>query len=261
MKVVILCGGLGTRMREETEFRPKPMVKIGSRPILWHIMKIYASRGFKDFVLCLGYKGEVIKDYFFNYEIYNNDFTVHLGRSKTIDVHDSSDDLDWRVSLVDTGEAAQKGARVKKIEHLLDGDDFMLTYGDGVADIDVGDLLEYHRTHGRIGTVTGVRPPSLFGELKVGEDRQVELFTEKPQTSSGLISGGFFVFSHRIFEYLSTDDECDLERGPLEQLALEGELKVYELRRQWACADTYRDLEHLNALWNSRRAFWKVWPD
>ena len=260
MKVVILCGGLGTRMREETEFRPKPMVRLGTRPILWHIMKTYAHYGFKDFVLCLGYKGEVIKEYFYNYEIYNNDFVVTLGRSKSIEVYDAQDELDWRVTLVDTGESAQKGARVKKVEHLLDGDDFMLTYGDGVAAIDIDDLVAYHRAHGKTGTVTGVRPPSLFGELKVGDDRQVELFTEKPQTSSGLISGGYFVFSPAIFDYLTTDDACDLERGPLEQLAAEGQLKVYELGSDWACADTTRDLEHLNQLWNGGNAFWKVWP-
>jgi glucose-1-phosphate cytidylyltransferase len=258
MKVVILCGGLGTRMREETEFRPKPMVRVGQRPILWHIMKIYAHHGFKDFVLCLGYKGEVIKEYFFNYEIYNHDFVVNLGRSKSIEVFDSRDELDWRVSLVDTGDAAQKGARLKKVEHLIDSDDFMLTYGDGVADIDIGALLAYHRSHGRVGTVTGVRPPSLFGELKVGHDRQVELFTEKPQTSNGLISGGFFVFTRGIFDYLTADDTCDLERGPLERLAEAGELKVYELPGDWACADTVRDVEHLNNLWAEGQAFWRV---
>jgi glucose-1-phosphate cytidylyltransferase len=261
VKVVILCGGLGTRMREETEFRPKPMVRLGTRPILWHIMKIYAHYGFKDFVLCLGYKGEVIKEYFYNYEIYNHDFVVNLGRSKSIEVYDSRDELDWRVALVDTGETAQKGARVKKIEHLIDGDDFMLTYGDGVANIDIQKLVEFHRSHGCVGTVTGVRPPSLFGELKVGAERDVELFTEKPQTSSGLISGGFFVFSRGIFDYLTTDDACDLERGPLEELAEQRQLKVYELAREWACADTYRDLEHLNALWNGGNAFWKVWGE
>ncbi len=258
MKVVILCGGLGTRMREETEFRPKPMVRLGTRPILWHIMKIYAHYGHKDFVLCLGYRGEVIKEYFYNYELYNSDFVVNLGKNKSIEVYDSNSDLDWRVSLVDTGEKALKGARVKRVEHLIDGDTFMLTYGDGVADIDIDELLAFHEQHAKIGTVTGVRPPSLFGELKV-RDRQVELFTEKPQTSSGFISGGFFVFSRGIFDYLSADDDCDLERGPLEQLAHEGELMVYEHRSDWACADTFRDLEHLNHLWATGRAFWKIW--
>src|SRR5579864_1559874 len=199
MKVVILCGGLGTRLREETEFRPKPMVKIGTKPILWHIMKHYAHYGFKDFILCLGYRGEIIKEYFYNYEVYNDDFTVCLGKQKSIHIQNPQSDLDWRVTLVDTGEKTLKGARIKRIEHLIDSDQFMLTYGDGVADIDILRLAEFHRQHGKISTVTGVRPPSLFGELKVRGNR-VELFTEKPQTSGGLISGGFFVLSRKIFE-------------------------------------------------------------
>jgi glucose-1-phosphate cytidylyltransferase len=258
MKVVILCGGLGTRLREETEFRPKPMVRIGSKPILWHIMKLYSHHGFKDFVLCLGYKGEIIKEYFYNYEIYNEDFSVCLGRRKSIELHNQDSDLGWRVALVDTGEQALKGARIKRIAHLLDGDDFMLTYGDGVADIDLARLLAFHKSHGRIATVTGVHPPSLFGELKVN-GFNVEFFTEKPQTSSGLISGGFFVFSRRLLEYLTVDEDCDLERGPLERLALEGELMVYEHPGEWACVDTYRDLQHMNNLWAHDRAFWKIW--
>ncbi len=258
MKVVILCGGLGARLREETEFRPKPMVKIGTKPVLWHIMKIYAYYGFKDFVLCLGYKGEVIKEYFYNYEIYNEDFSVRLGEQKKIELHSSNNKLDWRVSLVDTGEQALKGARIKRVEHLIDGDEFLLTYGDGVANIDIARLLDFHRKHGKIATVTGVRPPSLFGELQVRGEK-VELFAEKPQTSTGLISGGFFVFSRRLFSYLTNDDACDLERGPLERLAHEGQLMVYDHRGDWACVDTYRDLQHLNHLWNANQAFWKVW--
>lgn len=258
MKVVILCGGLGTRLREETEFRPKPMVKIGTKPVLWHIMKIYAHYGFKDFVLCLGYRGEVIKEYFYNYEIYNEDFSVRLGEQKKIELHSSDNKLDWRVSLVDTGEQALKGARIKRVEHLIDGDEFLLTYGDGVANIDIARLLDFHRKHGKIATVTGVRPPSLFGELQVRGEK-VELFAEKPQTSTGLISGGFFVFSRRLFSYLTNDDACDLERGPLERLAQEGQLMVYDHRGDWACVDTYRDLQHLNHLWNANQAFWKVW--
>ena len=259
MKVVILCGGQGTRLREETEFRPKPMVRIGNRPILWHIMKLYAHHGFKDFILCLGYKGEVIKEYFYNYDLYNYDFSVCLGtRPKKIEVLESNDAVDWHVSLIDTGEMTLKGARVKRIEHLIDGDEFMLTYGDGVGNVDLRRLLEFHHGHGGIATVTGVRPPSLFGELKV-KGNHVELFTEKPQTSSGLISGGFFVFSRNIFDYLTLDEECDLERGPLEQLAREQQLMVHEHPGDWACVDTYRDLQHLNHLWNTRQAFWKVW--
>jgi glucose-1-phosphate cytidylyltransferase len=258
MKVVILCGGLGTRLREETEFRPKPMVKIGTKPILWHIMMIYAHYGLKKFVLCLGYKGEIIKEYFYNYEIYNEDFSVHFGEKKRIELLRQNQTPDWNVSLVDTGEQALKGARIKRIEPWIDGDEFMLTYGDGVANIDIPRLLEFHRRHGKIATVTGVRPPSLFGELQVLGDK-VELFAEKPQTSSGLISGGFFVFSRRLFDLLTTDDTCDLERGPLENLAREGQLMVYNHRGDWACVDTYRDLQHLNHVWNSNQAFWKVW--
>jgi glucose-1-phosphate cytidylyltransferase len=258
MKVVILCGGLGTRLREETEFRPKPMVKIGTRPILWHIMKIYAGFGFKDFILCLGYKGEVIKEYFYNYEVYNNDFSIRLGRNKQTSLLSAHGEEDWRVSLIDTGDTALKGARVKRVEQLLDGDEFLLTYGDAVANIDINRLLDFHKRHGKMATVTGVRPPSLFGELRVRGD-QVELFTEKPQTSSGLISGGFFVFSRRFLDRLSTADDCDLERGPLERLAHDGQLMVYEHRGDWACVDTYRDLQHANQLWSTGQAFWRTW--
>jgi glucose-1-phosphate cytidylyltransferase len=234
------------------------MVKIGTRPILWHIMKIYASFGFKDFILCLGYKGEVIKEYFYNYEVYNNDFSICLGRNKRIGVLSAHDEEDWRVSLIDTGDAALKGARIKRVEHLLDGDDFMLTYGDAVANIDINRLLDFHKRHGKIGTVTGVRPPSLFGELRVRGD-QVELFTEKPQTSAGVISGGFFVFSRHFLDRLSAADDCDLERGPLERLAQDGQLMVYEHRGDWACVDTYRDLQHANQLWSKGQAFWRIW--
>jgi glucose-1-phosphate cytidylyltransferase len=234
------------------------MVKIGTRPILWHIMKIYATFGFKDFILCLGYKGEVIKEYFYNYEVYNNDFSICLGRNKQIRVLSAHDEEDWRVSLIDTGDAALKGARVKRVEHLLDGDDFMLTYGDAVANIDINRLLDFHKRHGKIGTVTGVRPPSLFGELRVRGD-QVELFTEKPQTSGGVISGGFFVFSRRFLDRLSAADDCDLERGPLERLAQDGQLMVYEHRGDWASVDTYRDLQHANQLWSKGQAFWRIW--
>ena len=259
MKVVILCGGLGTRLREETEFRPKPMVKVGTKPILWHIMMIYAHYGFKEFVLALGYRGEIIKEYFYNYEIYNEDFSVHLGgENNRIERSQPNRTPDWTVSLVDTGEQALTGARIKRIEPWIDGDEFMLTYGDGVANIDIQRLLEFHQKHGKIATVTGVHPPARFGELHVRGDK-VEVFSEKPQTSSGLISGGFFVFSRRLFDLLTTDDACDLERGPLERLAREGQLMVYDHRGDWACMDTYRDLQHLNHVWNANQAFWKVW--
>ena len=258
MKVVLLCGGLGTRLREETEYRPKPMARIGTRPILWHIMKSYAHYGFKDFVLCLGYKGEVIKEYFYNYELYNNNFTITLGKTKKVEIHNSNGEEGWRVSLVDTGEHTLKGARVKRIEHLIDDEYFMLTYGDGVANINIRHLLEFHKRHGRIGTVTGVRPPSLFGELQVAGER-VQVFSEKPQTSSGLISGGFFVFSRGVFDYLAPDDDCDLERGALERMAQDGQLMVYEHQGDWACMDTYRDFQYLNAMWANNQAFWRNW--
>jgi len=257
-KVVILCGGLGTRLKEETEYRPKPMVEIGDKPILWHIMKIYAHYGFKDFVLCLGYKGRIIKEYFLNYEVLNKDFTIQLGREKKITMHNDLDEKDWVVTLVNTGDKALKGTRLKRIEKYIPDDVFMVTYGDGVGDVDIKKLLDFHNQHGRIGTVTGVRPPSLFGELQV-KDNKALLFSEKPQASAGLISGGFFVFNRRLFEYLTDDDNCDFERGPLERIASQGELMVYVHDGSWACMDTYRDVEYLNKLWLNNQAFWKVW--
>lgn len=260
MKTVILCGGLGTRLREETEFRPKPMVKIGEKPILWHIMKIYAHQGFKDFILCLGYKGDMIKEYFYHYNVLNNDFTVELGKQKKIEIHSNSDENDWRVSLIDTGNNALKGARIKKIEKYIDGDTFMITYGDAVANINLNELLEFHMSHGRIGTITSVRPPSRFGEL-ISKNNQVVSFTEKPQVSNGLINGGFFVFNRKIFKYLSPDDNCDFEIGALEKLAAENQLMVYEHTGNWACMDTYRETQYLNELWKNQQAFWNIWDE
>lgn len=258
LKVVILCGGLGTRLREETDYRPKPMVEIGGRPILWHIMKIYAYYGFKEFVLCLGYKGEIIKEYFLNYEVLNSDFTIKLDKEKTTTIHNILDENDWSITLVDTGDKALKGARLKRTEKYISEDVFMVTYGDGVANIDIKKLFDFHNRHGKIGTVTGVRPPSLFGELLL-EGNKASLFSEKPQTSVGLINGGFFVFNKRFFDYLSDEDNCDFERGPLEKLTNDGELMVYIHDGLWACMDTYRDLEYLNKLWQNNQAFWKVW--
>lgn len=254
VKVVILCGGLGTRMKEETEYRPKPMVGIDGKPILWHIMKIYSYYGFKDFVLCLGYKGEMIKEYFYNYEILNNDFTIELGKRK-IEVHNLHGEVGWKITLVDTGINALKGARLKKIEKYIDNDVFMVTYGDGVANINICDLLEYHKNHGKIATLTGVKPPSRFGTLSI-EDNKIKSFIEKPQAIEGLINGGFFVFNKKIFNYLTDDDSCDLEIGTLDRLAEEGELMVYKHLDDWMCMDTVRDMEYLNKLWASGKAFW-----
>lgn len=258
LKVVILCGGLGTRLREETEFRPKSMVNIGNRPILWHIMKIYAHYGFNDFILCLGYKGEKIKEYFFNYEILNSDFTIEFGNGKNIEIHNNHGEKGWRITLSDTGDTALKGARMKKIEKYIDDPLFMLTYGDGVADIDINDLLAFHKSHGKLVTVTGINPASRFGELKVHGDKVVK-FIEKHDVGSTCVSGGFFVFNKGIFDYLSYDDSCDLEIGVLERVASEGQLMVYKHKGFWACMDTQRDMEYLNKLWNENKAEWKVW--
>jgi len=258
MKVVILCGGLGTRLKEETEFRPKPMVHIGNRPILWHIMKIYAHYGFRDFILCLGYKGEMIKEYFYNYEALNSDFTIELGDSKNIEIYSNYKEKGWRVTLVDTGNKALKGARLKKVENYIDEDLFMLTYGDGVADININSLLAFHKSHNKLVTVTGVNQASRFGELQVKGNKVVK-FAEKQEVSTASISGGFFVCNKGIFDYLTYDDNCDLEIGTLETIANEGQLMVYKHKGFWVCMDTLRDVEYLNKLWNEEEAKWKIW--
>ena len=258
MKVVILCGGLGTRLREETEFRPKPMVEIGGRPILWHIMKTYSYYGFKDFVLCLGYKGEMIKEYFYNYEVLNNDFTVHLGEKKDVEIHSKHDEKGWRITLADTGDKALKGARLKAVEKYIDGDCFLMTYGDGVANVNIEALLKFHKSHGKTATVTGVNPVSLFGDLRIEGDK-VETFREKTKNNSSFVSGGFYVFNRGIFDHLTSNDECDLEIGTLEKLAKNGELMVYKHSGFWACMDTLRDMEYLNRIWDSGTAKWKKW--
>jgi glucose-1-phosphate cytidylyltransferase len=257
MKVVILCGGFGTRLRAETEDRPKPMVEIGGKPILWHIMKNFAHYGFNEFVLCLGYKSEFIKNYFLNYENMSNDFTIELG-SGNIDVHNKHDEQGWLVTLVDTGLNAMTGARLKRVEDQIDGDEFILTYGDGVIDLDINSLLSYHRSKGKIGTVTGVSPRSHYGELDIAND-QVVSFREKPLSQESFISGGYFVLKTDFFKYLSDDESCVLEREPLEKLADDGELSVYTHRGFWQCMDTYRDYRYLNDLWDSGNAQWRVW--
>jgi glucose-1-phosphate cytidylyltransferase len=258
LKVVILCGGIGTRLREETEFRPKPMVNIGNRPILWHIMKVYSYYGIRDFILALGYKGEMIKNYFCNYELMNNDVTIELGRLDNICVHQRHDEIGWRITLADTGEKSLKGARLKKIQKYISEDTFMATYGDGLADIDIMDLLAFHKKHGKMATVTGINPAARFGELRIAGE-QVLSFKEKPTDSEGLINGGFFVFDRKIFEYLSEDQNCDLEYGPLERIAQEGQLMVYKHKGFWACMDTLRDMDFLNNLWEKNQAVWKLW--
>lgn len=247
LQAVILCGGLGTRLREETEYRPKPMVEIGSRPILWHILKIFASQGVCDFILCLGYKGEVIRRYFLDYEVMNADITIELG-TKKITVHNHIDERDWRVTLVETGEKAQTGARIARIRRFVGDRSFFLTYGDGLANVDLNALFQHHRREDRLATVTAVRPWSgRFGELNIHGSRVVT-FQEKPLGKKSYINGGFFVFEPGVFEYLSTDDSCVLEREPLERLAAAGQLSAYQHNGFWACMDTYRDYMALNEI-------------
>lgn len=259
MNVVILCGGIGTRLREETMFKPKAMVMIGNRPILWHIMKIYGHYGFRRFIFCLGYKGEMIKEYFFHYEMRNNDITIRLGANGGFKIHDIHNEDDWEITLCNTGDNVQKGARLKRIEKYIDSDRFMVTYGDGVANIDIEELLKFHKSHGKTATVIGVRPNFLrFGELNIQGD-QVTYFSEKPKYRGNYVNGGFFVFERDLFDYLEDRDDCDLEVGPLDQISQKGELMVYKHDKFWACMDTIRDVEYLNNLWNSNQAEWKVW--
>ncbi len=258
MKVVILCGGKGTRLHEETEFRPKPMVPIGGRPILWHIIKIYAHHGLREFVACLGYRGEMIKEYFLAYEAMNSDFTVHLGKSQKVEFHGAHHEQDYAVTLADTGQETMTGGRIKRIERYIDGDLFMMTYGDGVADVNVPGLLEFHRSHGKVATMTVVRPVSRFGVVGLDEQAsRVTSFVEKPELS-GWISAGFFVFHRRLFDYLSGDD-CVLEQEPLRRLTAEGQLMAYRHDGCFFAMDTYRDYKALNEVWESGEAPWKVW--
>jgi glucose-1-phosphate cytidylyltransferase len=251
-----LAGGYGTRLGTMSELLPKPMIEIGGKPILWHIMKIYSHHGFNEFVICLGYKGNIIKDYFYHYNNYASDFTVDL-KNKDIHYHNSSCE-NWKVTLVDTGVDTLKGGRIKRVEKYLDSGINMLTYGDGVADIDIQKLVDFHKSHKKMVTVTGVKPPSLFGEILEKKGKVIS-FEEKPQTSQGLISGGFMVFERKMMDYLTTDKDCDFEFGPLEKLAREGQVMTYKHEGFWECADTVRDVDHLNKLWQKRKAFWKVW--
>jgi glucose-1-phosphate cytidylyltransferase len=258
MKVVILCGGKGTRLREETEYRPKPLVAIGGKPILWHIMKTYSAYGFHDFVLCLGYKGEMIKDYFINYDLRNTDFTIHLGTKQIVKNHVAHDEARWRVSLVDTGLETMTGGRLARIRDYLDEDrEFMVTYGDGVADVNIDALLDFHHHSGRTATVTGVHPVARFGELAVDGDA-VRKFAEKPSSSATWMNGGFFVLSSEIFNYID-GDACVFERDALERLSLADQLGVYRHPGYWQCMDTMREMELLNQQWSSGNPQWNVW--
>lgn len=244
-EVIILCGGMGTRMREETEFRPKPMVEIGGKPMLWHIMKHYSHYGFNKFILALGYKGEQIKKYFHDHG--------HLTK-----VRAASDEGCWEITCVDTGLKTLKGGRIKRLEPHIHEEYFHLTYGDGLSDVNLEKLEAFHKRHGRIGTVTAVRPPSRFGEMAISGNR-VREFEEKPQLSTGHINGGYFIFNRDLLKYLTVSEDCDFEFGALQKLSKKNQLMAYRHYGYWQCMDTVRDMEHLNRLWKAGKAPWKAW--
>jgi len=258
MQVVILCGGQGTRIRDVVDDIPKPMIPIGSRPILWHIMKGYAQHGFNDFVLCLGYKSWCIKRFFLDYHLAAADFSVDLGDPNQLQVHAPPSRENWRVTLAETGPDAMTGCRVKRIEKYITGDTFMLTYGDGVADVDLRQLLDFHHKHGKIGTLTAVQAPGRFGEIEM-EGPQVVDFCEKPLVARGRINGGFFVFHRRMLDRLRDDPTLIFEREPLMRLAKEGQLMAYEHDGFWHPMDSSRDYQYLNSLWNQGQALWNTW--
>ncbi len=255
MKAVILAGGMGTRLAEETVARPKPMVEIGGRPILWHIMKLYAAYDVQDFIICLGYKGYMIKEYFFNYSLHNSDVTLDLAKN-ALTVHQNQTEP-WRVTLVDTGEMTQTGGRIRRVGDYIGADDFCLTYGDGVADVNIRDLIAFHKSHQRMATVTAVRPPGRFGSLNV-QGQTVTRFLEKPLDQGAWINGGFFVLKPAILDYIAGDDTL-WEAQPLEQLAKERQLQAFEHRGFWRPMDTLRDKQHLEMLWQEGTAPWKIW--
>lgn len=257
MKTVILCGGQGTRMREETEYRPKPLVEVGGRPILWHIMKMYAHYGFRDFVLCLGYRGNMIKEYFLQYEAVNNDFTLSLGKTASIEYHGAHEEQDFRVTLAETGLNTMTGGRVRRAGKYVDDDTFLLTYGDGVADVDIAKVVQFHRQHGRLATVTVMNPSSRFGMLELDPSGQVIRFAEKPK-SEGWANAGFFVLDRRVLDYLD-NDECILEREPMERLAKENQLIAFKHDGFFQAMDTFRESQHLNQLWDNDQAPWRIW--
>jgi glucose-1-phosphate cytidylyltransferase len=255
MKVAILAGGLGTRLSEETTVRPKPMVEIGGKPILWHIMHIYAAFGFTEFVVALGYKGELIKDYFINYHYHSRNLTVHLNDGD-IAVH-ARDGEDWTVHLLDTGLDTNTGGRIKRVAQFIGNESFMLTYGDGVCNVNLHDLTEFHRRQGKLATVTAVRPPARFGGIVLEGDR-VSRFAEKSQVGEGWINGGFFVLEPQVVDRIAGDDVL-WEAEPMETLAAQGQLAAYRHAAFWQCMDTMRDVRHLESLWSTGHAPWKVW--
>ncbi len=257
MKAVILAGGLGTRISEETHLKPKPMIEIGGKPILWHVMKIYSSHGINDFIICCGYKGYLIKEYFANYFLHMSDVTFDM-QDNSVCIHEQKAEP-WRVTLVDTGEATQTGGRLKRVESYLLGEEaFCFTYGDGLSDVNISGLLKFHKGHGRLATVTAVQPPGRYGALEVTGDSQVRGFSEKPRGDGGSINGGFFVLSPRVLDYIE-GDQAYWERAPLERLAIDGELMAFAHDGFWQPMDTLRERNLLEALWREEAAPWKTW--
>lgn len=258
MKVVILCGGLGTRLREETEYRPKPMVPIGGRPILWHIMKTYASFGHKEFILCLGYKGDVIKEYFRNYHWNTSDVTLSLGQYPSIKYHNRHDEEDWTVTMIDTGQETLTGGRIQRVLPYVGNETFLCSYGDGLSNTDINASIEFHKKHGAIATLTAVSPGSRFGELSMDGDTITSFREKHDDEDMGLINGGYFVLEPKIGEYL-TGDKCIFEQEPMRKLAEAGQLKAWTHHGFWQCMDTFREQQLLEGMWQSGKAPWKVW--
>ena len=261
MDLVILCGGKGTRLSEETLLKPKPMVEIGGKPILWHIMKLYSYYGVNRFILALGYKGELIKQYFYNYKMTGSDFSLKLDPDHDMEYLNQSSEKKWEIVFVDTGQDTLKGGRIKKVEKYIKSDVFHLTYGDGVSDVDLNKLIEFHKSHNCIGTVTAVRPPSRFGELNIDVDNTVLDLEEKPQMGRGFINGGFFVFDNKMLSYLSEDEDCDFEFGPLQNIAEDGQLKAYKHNGFWQCMDNIRERDFLNNQLKNNNAPWVLWDE
>jgi glucose-1-phosphate cytidylyltransferase len=258
MKVVIFAGGLGTRISEETETRPKPMVEIGGKPILWHIMKLYSQCGYNDFIICLGYKGYFIKEYFMHYYMHNSDITIELSSNK-VEVHYTATES-FKVTLVDTGVSTKTAGRLKRVQKYIGDEEFMLTYGDGVADVDLNELLKFHRQNGKLATVTAVQPEARFGAMEIQADNQVKSFKEKPLGDGKWINGGFFVLSAGVFKYLEGDmDDVMWEDGPMSSLTEDGELMAFKHKGFWKCMDAMRDKIELEHLWQTNQAKWKKW--
>lgn len=257
MKVLLLAGGYGTRLSEETDLKPKPMVEIGGKPILWHIMKMYSHYGFNDFVILLGYKGYYIKEYFMNYYLHQSDVTIDMQTNK-MEVHNNSSEP-WKVTLVDTGLDAMTGARIKRVQHHIGNEPFLLTYGDGVSDVDIAKSVEFHKAHGKTVTMTAIQPEARFGNLDIDENENINKFIEKPKSEAGWINGGFFICEPKVFDYIGDNEDCVFEQEPLQKLALDGEMVAFKHKGFWQPMDTLRDNQKLNNLWKENKAPWKTW--